>query len=106
MEPTGYGSVSGAIQELRRIGAVEGVHYRLSAAGEDIKDFIIAIDNGPMVVTMKGGFEVAPVDGPLGTFAVLNADGMELVGAGMTAVQMRKGKVPAEAVYVLAVSDA
>jgi hypothetical protein len=103
MHPAGYGSASGAIQELARIGAVEGVHYRLSADGEDIKDFIIAIDTGPMVVTMKGGFEAVPVDGPPGTFAVLNPAGMELVGAGMTAVQMREGKIPAEAAYVLAV---
>ncbi len=98
----GYGSASGAIKELARIGAVEGVHYRLSGEGEDIKDFILAIDTGPMVVTMKGGFEMVTSPG-FSTFAVLNPAGMELVGGSITAKSMREGKIPAEAAYVLAV---
>ena len=103
MHPAGYGSASGAIKELIRIGAVEGVHYRLSNEDEDIKDFILAIDTGPMVVTMKGGFEIqATAD--FAQFAILNADGMEWVGGAMTAKQMRSGKVPPEVAYVLAVT--
>lgn len=99
--PAGYGSISGAIRQLRETGAVEGVHYRMSRDDESITDFVIAIDRGPMVVTMAGGFEVVRMPGSKGSFAILNADGMEFVGAGMTAQQMRSGKIPAEAAYVL-----
>src|SRR5258708_39037559 len=102
MEPAGYGSASGAIEELVRIGAVEGIHYRLSAEGEKIADFVLAIDNGPMILTMKGGFETMETAG-FSKFAVLNAEGMKLVGGNMTAKKMRDGTLPAEAAYVLAV---
>jgi len=104
LEPAGYGSASGAIKELARIGAVEGVHYRLSTDGENITDFVLVIDTGPMVVTMKGGFEVMKTP-DFGQFAILNAAGMKLVGGSMTAKQMRDGKLPAEAAYVLGVDD-
>ena|SRR5690242_766188 len=100
MGPAGYGSASGAIKELERIGAIEGVHYRMSTAGERLTDFVFAVDNGPMVITMLGGFEVLET-AELTSFAILNPDGMELVGAGISAAQMRAGKIPAEAVYVL-----
>jgi len=104
MEPAGYGSASGAIKELARIGAVEGVHYRLSTDGEDITSFILAIDTGPMIVTMQKGFEVMKTP-DFGQFAILNPAGMELVGGSVTAASMRAGKIPSEAAYVLGVDD-
>jgi hypothetical protein len=104
VEPVGYGSTSGAIKELAKIGAVEGVHYRLSAEGEDITDFILAIDIGPMIVTMEKGLEVMKTP-DFSTFAILNPAGMELVGGSVTAASMRAGKIPAEAAYVLSVDD-
>lgn len=103
MIPAGYGSAAGAIEELHRIGAVEGVHYRLSNPGEDINDFVVALDNGPMILTYTSGVTLAATPDSPARFAVLNADGMQLVGGGMTAVQMRKGKMPAEAAYILTV---
>jgi len=102
MGPAGYGSASGAIKELVSIGAVEGVHYRMSAEGEDIKDFVLAIDTGPAVVLMQGGFDIIATP-EFSKFAVLNAAGMELVGGNLTARKMRAGTLPGEAVYVLAV---
>lgn len=101
--PAGYGSLSGAIQELRRIGAVEGVHYRLSVEGELLTDFKLAVDTGPMVVTMIGGFDTVQMPGSSGVFPLLTAEGMELVGAGVTAAKMRKGTLPSEIAYAVAV---
>lgn len=102
MEPAGYGSASGGVEELKRIGAIEGFHYRMSRDGEGLTDFILAIDTGPMVVTMMAGFDTVSMPN-LDRFAVLNADGMEFVGAGVTAQKMRDGKIAAEAAYVLGV---
>ena len=102
-EPEGYGSASGAVEELKKIGAIEGFHYRMSTQGERITDFVLAIDNGPMVAILEGGFQVVPMGNLPSAFAVLNPAGMEFVGAPVTAAQMRDGKIPAEAAYVLAV---
>ena len=95
-------SISGAVENLREIGAVEGIHYRMSVDGEFITDFKLAVDNGPMIVTMLAGYDVVRMS-PDQAFPVVNADGIELIGGQLTAAKMRRGSLPAEMVYLLVV---
>lgn len=95
-------SASGGISELQEIGAEEGIHYRISAPGEDITKYPIAFDRGPMVellaVDEANAFTADP---DFGGFAIVNADGMQLVGCHGIAAVMRSGEMPGEAAYLV-----
>lgn len=98
-------SASGAISDLRKLGAIEGFHFRVSPPDEDITRYPVAFDRGPLIelVSLGEGSQFRAVPGFKG-FAILNADGMELVGCPGTAALMRTGGVPGEVAY-LATAD-
>jgi hypothetical protein len=94
-------SAVGGISDLRKFGAVEGVHYRVVKSGEEITGFPVAFDIGPMVELMKLDEDTVFMPGPdFDGFAVVNAAGMKLVGCPLIAGAMRAGSLPAEVAYL------
>lgn len=100
-----HASAIGGINDLRRIGAVEGTHFRVSAPGEDITKYLVAVDTGQLVelLNFDGDTKFIPQLGFQG-FAIVNADAMAMVGCPGIAGYMRDGSLPAEIAY-LAVAD-
>lgn len=94
-------SASGAISDLRKLGAVEGVHFRVSPPDEDITRYPVAFDRGMMVelVQLDEGSQFMTEPGFEG-FAIVTAQGMELVGCPRIAGLMRDGDIPAEVAYL------
>lgn len=97
------GSASGAIMELKNLGAVEGVHFRIGGV-EELRKYSIAVDRGRMVDLVKPGFGFRTTPDFEGV-AVLNHQGMDLVGCPLMARAMRTGELPAEVIYVVIPDD-
>lgn len=94
-------SASGAISDLQKLGAVEGVHYRISQSSETMAGYAVAVDTGPMVELMKfdGDVEYKPEPDFAG-FAIVNAECMAMIGCQGIATMMRDGTLPAEVAYM------
>src|SRR5580765_8589618 len=85
-------SAVGAIQDLVRLGAVQGVHYRVSQPDEDIAKYPIAFDYGMKVEVLVEAEKITfSTDPGFAGFAIVNASGMELVGCPGLAQTMRDG---------------
>lgn len=96
-------SASGAISDLQKLGAVQGVHYRISEDSETLAAYAVAVDTGPMVELMKfdGHVEYNPEPGFAG-FAIVNADCMAMIGCQGISMMMRDGTLPDEVAYMAA----
>lgn len=96
-------SASGAISDLQKLGAVQGVHYRISEDSETLAGYPVAVDRGNLVELMKFGVDVEYKPEPdFAGFAIVNADCMAMIGCQGISMLMRDGTLPAEVAYMAA----
>jgi hypothetical protein len=97
-------SASGAISDLQKLGAIEGIHYRISHSEDSLAGYAVAVDTGPVVELMKFDGAVCQSEPGFAGFAIVNADCMQMIGCHGIAGLMRDGTLPAEVAY-MAVPD-